>query len=417
VSESNKSGPGASAGRFAKVAGLDYKKGAVDYPARLDQDNRHHLFTKPFYDLDIRRKRFEGDGIDEDTRRHFCDFANIAFELALPIESRILDLGCGPGWLVEYLARFGYDVTGVDISPALIEIARERLGRVPYAVSPGKDLKYRFIAHDIEAAPLNEKFDVVLSYDALHHFEDERVVLRNVSSMLNHGGIFMIVEGDKPHDNSETAAELNRVMSEFETLESPFDREYLLELLDEHGFLVTGDYAAVSGLFDRAEVLSGSFVPPAPSYHYLLCKKVSTSQASKVPTSPKPSRISAEFSLLEFRIDHDQAPGILHMEFDVENTGDTVWLTSRIARKGIVRFGLKILDSAGRILEEAHGTPQLLRAVAPGEKRAFILRHSMRGAPGRYTLKLDLLVQDTCWFEQHGTTPLIHEFEVNTQHD
>jgi len=34
----------------------------------------------------------------------------------------ILDVGCGSGWLCEYFARFGYEVTGIDISPTLIEI-------------------------------------------------------------------------------------------------------------------------------------------------------------------------------------------------------------------------------------------------------------------------------------------------------
>lgn len=38
----------------------------------------------------------------------------------------VLDLTCGTGSQVFYLAQRGYEVTGADISPALIEIARKR---------------------------------------------------------------------------------------------------------------------------------------------------------------------------------------------------------------------------------------------------------------------------------------------------
>src|SRR5215204_6874729 len=85
--------------RLRKVAGIDYKSGAIDYPARLTASDRHHLLTKPFYHLANKISRWAGEGLDEDTHRQFCDFANLAYMLALPAGSRILDVGCGPGWL------------------------------------------------------------------------------------------------------------------------------------------------------------------------------------------------------------------------------------------------------------------------------------------------------------------------------
>ena len=118
--------------RFRKIDGLDYKRGAVEYPNKLEPSDRHHLLTKPFYNLAHKHERWPGEGLDRDTHRHFCDFANMAVALALPPRARILDVGCGSGWLCEYFARFGYDVTGIDISPDLIEMARERLSKVPY---------------------------------------------------------------------------------------------------------------------------------------------------------------------------------------------------------------------------------------------------------------------------------------------
>jgi len=181
--------------RFKKIEGLDYKRGAIEYPNKLEPSDRHHLLTKPFYDLAQKHARWPGDGLDADTHRHFCDFANLAVVLALPPGARILDVGCGSGWLCEYFARFGYDVTGIDISPELIAMADERLSKVPYGSDHEKDLAYRFLVHDIEDEALAETFDAVICYDSLHHFEDEHAVLRHLAAMLDYGGQLFVLEG------------------------------------------------------------------------------------------------------------------------------------------------------------------------------------------------------------------------------
>src|SRR5512133_2616291 len=185
-------------GRLPKLENRDFKRGAVEYPNRLDPNDHHHLYTKPFYNLANKISRWSGEGLDEDTQRHFCDFANIAYTLALPAGSRILDVGCGSGWLCEYLARLGYRVTGLDISPELIRLANERLSSLPYGVDQQTKPSYRFLVHDIEAAPLSETFDAVICYDALHHFEDENAVLRNIGEMLELGGQLFVAEGERP---------------------------------------------------------------------------------------------------------------------------------------------------------------------------------------------------------------------------
>ena len=265
--------------RFKKVEGIDYKRGAIEYPRKLAPSDRHHLLTKPFYNLAHKHARWQGDGLDEDTHRHFCDFANLAVALALPPGARILDVGCGSGWLCEYFARFGYDVTGIDISPDLIEMARERLRNVPFGADHETGTAYRFLVHDIEAAALDETFDAIICYDALHHFEDEHAVLRHLFAMLDYGGQLFVIEGERPPEGSETEEELRGVMQQYETLESPFARDYLLSLLRENGFAVVGDYLSVNGLFER-ETIDGDRLPlvETPAFNYLLCKKVSRRQ-------------------------------------------------------------------------------------------------------------------------------------------
>ncbi|MDX6404836.1 MAG: hypothetical protein QOH70_2291 [Blastocatellia bacterium] len=407
--------PRVSAGRMTKPEGVDYKSAAVEYPARLDAERSHYLRTKPFYNLANKPDKHQGDGMDAETHRHFCDFANIAVTLGLPAGSRILDVGCGSGWMSEYFARLGYEVKGIDISPALIGMSRDRVARVPYDVDHETTLRCSFEVHDIEAAPLAEKFDAVLCYDSLHHFEDEDAVMRNIAAMLPVGGVLFILEGERPPAGSATEAELYGVMTEYGTLESPFDYGLLRQILDEHGLAVIGDYASVNGLFER-ETIEDDRLPlkNVPlNYHYLACKKVADgAAASTVPDSRAPGLLHARITLIDRGPDRLTPGAAFRVELKIENTGDTLWLAGRETRTGVVMPGVRIMDDAGSLVGEVHGEPPLPRAVAPGETVSLKIEHAAPQRPGRYTLKFDLVDQHVCWFEDVGSQAFTIAFEV-----
>jgi 2-polyprenyl-3-methyl-5-hydroxy-6-metoxy-1,4-benzoquinol methylase/glycosyltransferase involved in cell wall biosynthesis len=402
-------------GRLPKIEGLDYKRAAIEYTQKLDAERRHYLSTKPFYNLANKPPKHAGDGMDAETFRHFCDFANVAVALALPAGSRLLDVGCGSGWLSEYFARLGYDVTGIDISPELIEIARARLAAVPFDVDHETPLRCRFLVHDAESLPLDEKFDAVVCYDSLHHFEDERAVFRNLAAMTRTGGALFILEGDRPPEGSATEEELIKVMRCYDTLESPFSPEYLRALLDERGFAVVGDYVSVNGLFER-EMLEGDRLPLttlATNYHYLICAKVcDDAPASTVPDSRQPRLLRARITPRE------DAPALLApgstlaLALSIENTGDTLWLTGQTVRAGVVMPAFSVFDDAGTLVSEVHGEPLLPRPVAPGETVNIKIEYNVPRRTGAYTLKVDLVDQHVCWFEQQGSEPFLFQFDV-----
>ena len=159
-------------------------------------------------------------------------------------------------------------------------MSRDRIARVPFDVDHQTPLRCDFAVHDIELTPLDEKFDAIICYDSLHHFADERSVVRNLAAMLNPGGLLFILEGQKPDNDTAPAEELRDVMREFGTLESPFSNDYLRSLLSENGFAIVGDYVSVNGLFER-EMIEGpddnQSLPLrsiATDYHYLTCMKV-----------------------------------------------------------------------------------------------------------------------------------------------
>jgi len=76
-------------------------------------------------------------------------------------EMKVLDVGCGVGYLSRHLSNLGAVVTGIDISPKLIEFAKEKVSDV------------KFIVGDIFEQDIKEKFDVILFADSLEHFSPE----------------------------------------------------------------------------------------------------------------------------------------------------------------------------------------------------------------------------------------------------
>jgi hypothetical protein len=75
-------------------------------------------------------------------------------------------------------------------------------------------------------------------------------------------------------------------------------------------------------------------------------------------------------------------------------------------------LGIRVLDEAGALVSERHGTPPLGRALAPGESASLKLELKAPHAPGLYTLRLDMVAQHVCWFEERGSTPLVIQFRV-----
>ncbi|HEV3409494.1 MAG TPA: class I SAM-dependent methyltransferase, partial [Chthoniobacterales bacterium] len=206
------SDPLSETGRTPKPSGIDFKQAALEYVGRLNAERQHHLRTKPFYNLAYKLPKFRGShGLDPDTQRHFCDFANMAVALELPPGARILDVACGSGWLSEYFGRLGYDVTGIDISADLIAICEDRVRGLAYGVDHETPVRCRFLVHDVEKVPLEETFDAVVCFDAMHHFEDDRAAVRNMAAMLRPGGMLFVLEGNRPPPNSAGEAELLEV--------------------------------------------------------------------------------------------------------------------------------------------------------------------------------------------------------------
>jgi len=107
--------------------------------------------------------------------------------------SRVLEVGCGPGYMSLELARSGFDVTGVDLSSKCIEVARQFAAEDPDKQTRGP---LRYLATDFIAGTELQvgSFDAVVFLGALHHFPDQERILGRVSELLKPGGIAVVHE-------------------------------------------------------------------------------------------------------------------------------------------------------------------------------------------------------------------------------
>ena len=99
----------------------------------------------------------------------------------------VLDLGCGTGSLTEILAREGYDMTGIDISPDMLQIAMEK------RAESGHDILY--LLQDMREFELYGTVRAIVSIcDSMNYlteYEDLVQVLRLANNYLDPGGVFI----------------------------------------------------------------------------------------------------------------------------------------------------------------------------------------------------------------------------------
>ena len=94
---------------------------------------------------------------------------------------RVLDLGCGGGFMAEAIADQGADVIGIDPVVSTLEVARR------HAVSRGLHIRYRI--GRAESIPLDDRsVDRVVCVDVLEHVDDLAACCREIARVLKPGG-------------------------------------------------------------------------------------------------------------------------------------------------------------------------------------------------------------------------------------
>jgi len=98
---------------------------------------------------------------------------------------RILDLGCGTGYLTNEIKKLGADVIGIDASADMIEKATKEYPDIKFQVADGANFRF------------DDQFDAVFSNAALHWIRNADAAVKCVYNALKPGGRFVGEMGGK----------------------------------------------------------------------------------------------------------------------------------------------------------------------------------------------------------------------------
>lgn len=163
-------------------------------------DHEHRIveqfsrWAKPFADLPLHA---DGDGMAKTLAA--CD---------LGPQMRVLDVACGPGIVACALAPYAGQVTGIDLTPAMIEQAGQRqrtlkLDNMNWQVGRATALPFT-----------DASFDRVVTRYSLHHMTDPLAVLTEMRRVCRPGGKIIVID-------ATPAPECQAAYDRMETLRDP----------------------------------------------------------------------------------------------------------------------------------------------------------------------------------------------------
>lgn len=170
-------------------------------------------------------EKYAATFFDELSRKPFDRELLDGFAALVP-HAKALDVGCGPGHVGRYLSEGGMDVVGVDLSPAMIEVARR--------LNPAM----RFEVGDMRSLPVGDRTtDAVVAFYSLIHIAREEVpaVLTEFRRVLTPSGRLLLAV----HGGTGTVSR-SEFMGEPVPFEATlFEKDELTELIRASGFQVT----------------------------------------------------------------------------------------------------------------------------------------------------------------------------------
>jgi ubiquinone/menaquinone biosynthesis C-methylase UbiE len=128
------------------------------------------------------------------TKGPYPQYSERMVELLPPVLARfdaqpqtILDIACGEGTFAVAMAKKGFRVTGVDQSPQMLQLARERAEQ--------ENAKVEFLLQDMRSLPFEDRFDLVTCwFDSLNYIlelEGLRKTFAGVYRALKKAGLFV----------------------------------------------------------------------------------------------------------------------------------------------------------------------------------------------------------------------------------
>ena len=186
--------------------------------AQVRRDNQ----TKPFWPGKSGRRYIN----------HYTKLTEVLERIGVNPPAKLLELGCGAGWMAEFLAILGYEVCGTTISDIDIGDANQRIqsiearglkARLSFALAP---------MESVHTVVTPGTYDAVFVYEALHHAFDWHETIVSSFKCLKPGGWLLICN----EPNVLHTCVSYRVAKLSNTHEIGFRKSALLDTLRKTGF-------------------------------------------------------------------------------------------------------------------------------------------------------------------------------------
>jgi SAM-dependent methyltransferase len=134
------------------------------------------LHTPEYFEFyDWLREQNEGPGFSEG----FYEYVSFRGK-------KVLDVGCGNGYVLSRYARAGADARGVDLTPTAVELSRRRFDLMSlggtFAVASAEELPFG-----------DDEFDCVSSIGVVHHTPNTRKAVNEIKRVLKPGGRVLLM--------------------------------------------------------------------------------------------------------------------------------------------------------------------------------------------------------------------------------
>lgn len=320
---------------------------------------------------------------------------------------RVLDFGCGNGWLCLWLNRCGVRVIGVDVSPTALDTARELLELDRFA---GESAEAEFIVYDGKTLPLADaSIDRITAVDAFHHVADWDGAFKELFRVLREGGRLGIVDVGEKHASSPPA---QFEMRNFGILERDVRLEELLNSASKAGFSkcsilpITHPTAVIFDERLRSIFLAGkdNIFPLAPFRDSLKASSfLVLEKGEEILDSRHPRLLKHEIRILNAS-EKVRERAFIEIELEVSNSGDTLWLCEEKYSRHI-KPSARLYSGDGKLIKLDYWEGTFERDVPAGG--SIKVKCSLPPlSKGYFRLEFDLKWRDY-WFEFFGNQPAV----------
>jgi SAM-dependent methyltransferase len=250
-----------------------YRRAVLDIHARISGRLCYDATTMEHTPLDVARFVARPAAYQYDSQwlgNYLESFGHIIKKLDVRPGMRVIEFGCGDAELSLHLARFGCDVTVVDIEPDYLEIVRRKAERM--------EVPIHTVRGDFTDGVDLEPFDRIFFYQAFHHSLEHQQAIANYARMLRADG-FLVFGAEPvidpagpwgravPYPWGPRLDGLSlRAMQTHGWMELGFQKPYFEALLARHGLNCEQETSPVNSLASSIvarRVVGGKAAPPS----------------------------------------------------------------------------------------------------------------------------------------------------------